>query len=246
MENPSAAIATLSLDRIVARHGHLGAIREAMLARNDLPAATRQALVAKLSRILADFVASRAWLEQDRALRVAREECERATVTLAAVASKDEIRPLIRHLRESGQLTAGLLLRTLLCGNVEMFVKALAELSDMPVRRVSALVRNQGGYGLRAVFARAELPASSYPAILEAIEALRETGFNPVPGARLKRRMVERVLTRCADQADVDTAPLLSLLRRFIVEAARDEARLFCQEPSADDLIDPAYQRMAA
>jgi hypothetical protein len=43
----------------VARHGHLGAMREAMLQREDLPAAIRQALVAKLSQTLADFVSSR-------------------------------------------------------------------------------------------------------------------------------------------------------------------------------------------
>src|SRR6202035_5954765 len=91
------------------------------------------------------FVSSRAWLEQDRALRVARDACERATVTLAAVAPEDEIRPLIRHLRESGQLTAGLVLRALLSGNLEMFVQALAELSELPHMRVSALVHDKRG-----------------------------------------------------------------------------------------------------
>jgi CBS-domain-containing membrane protein len=111
---------------------------------------------------------------------------------------------------------------------------------------VSALVHDRGGSGLRAVFERAGLPASTYPAFREATEALREAGFDPAGGARLKRRMVERVLTRCADQADVDTAPLLTLLRRFVAEAAREEARMFCQELSADDLIDPAYARAAA
>jgi uncharacterized protein (DUF2336 family) len=242
IENPGAAIAALSFDRLVARHGHLGVIREALLQRDDLPAATRQALVAKLSQTLADFVAYRAWLDQDRAVRVAREACEKATVTLAAVAPENEIRPLIRHLRQSGQLTAGLVLRALLSGNVEMFVEALAELSDMPLRRVSALVLDRGGSGLRAVFGRAGLPASTYPAFREAIEAWREGGFDPGGPARLKRRMVERVLTRCADEAGVDTASLLTLLHRFVAEAAREEARLFCHE-LADE---PAYERAAA
>src|SRR5882757_10082042 len=129
VENPSAEIAPLSLDRIVERYGHLAAIREAMLARDDLPAPTRQALVAKLSETLAGFVAAREWLGRDRAQRVAKEACEKATVTLAAVSPEGEIRPLIRHLRESGQLNAGLVLRALLSGNVDMFMEALAELS---------------------------------------------------------------------------------------------------------------------
>ena len=38
-----------------------------MLARDDLSAATRQALVAKLSHTLAGFVIAREWLEPERA-----------------------------------------------------------------------------------------------------------------------------------------------------------------------------------
>ena len=125
IENPQAEIVPLSFGRIVARYGHLAAIREAMLVRDDVPAPTRQALVAKLSETLAGFVASREWLPQDRAQRVAKEACEKATVTLAAVSPDNEIRPLIRHLRESGQLNAGLVLRALLSGNVDMFEEAL-------------------------------------------------------------------------------------------------------------------------
>ena len=237
IENPSAEIVPFSLDRIVARYGHLAAIREAMLERDDLPAPTRQALVAKLSETLAGFVAAREWLERDRAERVAKEACEKATVTLAAVAPETEIRPLIHHLRESGQLNAGLVLRALLSGNVEMFEEALAELSDLPLARVSALVHDKGITGFRALFERAGLPASTYPAFREAVEAMREGGFAADTGGamRLKRRMVERVLTRCADESDVDIEPLLTLLRRFAAEAAREEARMFCQDLVADD-----------
>jgi hypothetical protein len=60
--------------------------------------------------------------------------------------------------------------------------------------------------------------------------------------------MVERVLMRCAEQ-DSDEAgniePLLSLLRRFAVEAARDEARMFCHDLVAQPVM-PAYSLAAA
>ncbi|MGE0037139.1 MAG: DUF2336 domain-containing protein [Xanthobacteraceae bacterium] len=232
VENLEAEIAPLSLDRIVDRFGHLPVIRESMLLRDDLPAATRQQLVAKLSETLVSFVTARAWLEQGRAQRVAREACEKASVTLAATSPSGEVRPLIRHLRESGQLNAGLVLRALLSGNVGMFEEALADLSGMPVARVSAVVHDRGGAGFRAVFDRAGLPVSTYPAFREAVEAMREGGFaGDMGGAtRLKRRMVERVLTRCADHDGIDIEPLLTLLRRFAAEAAREEARLLCDE----------------
>ncbi|MGH6770947.1 MAG: DUF2336 domain-containing protein [Xanthobacteraceae bacterium] len=243
VENDSAEIAGFSLDRIVQRHGHLGAIRESLLARDDLPVPTRQALVAKLSETLAGFVTAREWLDQDRALRVAKEACEKATVSLAADSADMELQPLVRHLRESGQLTAGLVLRALLSGNVELFEQALVDLSDVPIRRVSALVHDRRSTGFRALYDKAGLPASTYPAFREAIEAMREGGFVGEPGGatRLKRRMVERVLTRCASDCIDDIEPLLLLLRRFAAEAAREEARMFCHELAADDIDDSIY-----
>jgi uncharacterized protein (DUF2336 family) len=239
VENSDADIAPFSIDRIVERFGHLAAMREALLARDDVPAATRQTLVTKLSETLAGFVAKRAWLDADHAHRIAREACEKATVTIAADTPEFELRPLIRHLCASGQLTAGLILRALLSGNITLFEEALAELTDMPVARVSGLVHDRGSAGLRPLFDKAALPPSTYPAFKEAIEAMRE-GFICEPGgaARLKRRMIERVLTRCEDRDLDELAPLLTLLRRFATEAAREEARMFCDELVAEDYVD--------
>jgi uncharacterized protein (DUF2336 family) len=244
VENPSAAIAPLSLDRIVERFGHLAAIREALLARDDLPATTRQSLVAKLSETLAGFVTAREWLEADRAERVTREACEKATVTLAAISPSGEVQPLIEHLRASGQLNAGLILRALLSGNIVLFEHALADLAGLPLDRVSALVHDQRSGGLRALYERAGLPASTYAAFHEAVEAMKDIGsfegqsFDGQDGSvRLRRRVVERVLARCADGSIGDVEPLLTLLRRFAAEAAREEARAFCAELVAEDSV---------
>jgi uncharacterized protein (DUF2336 family) len=243
IENPLAEIVPSSLDRIAERCGHLAAVRESMLARDDLPLPTRQVLVSKLSETLAGFVVAREWLEEDRALRLVSEACEKATVTLAAGSGRGEMPALVRHLRESGQLNAGLVLRALLSGNIAMFEHALAELSGLPLARVSALVHDRRGTGLRALYDKARLPPSAYAAFREAVEALREGGFVSDAGGatRLKRRMVERVLTRCADQPPGDIDPLLTLLRRFAAEAAREEARLFCDELVAGDDVEPSY-----
>jgi uncharacterized protein (DUF2336 family) len=246
LENCTAEIAPFSIDRMVERHGHLASIREAMLGRSDLSSATRQTLVAKLSQTLAGFVVQREWIDGANARRIAREACEKATVTLAAATPTTEVRSLIRHLRESRQLTAGLILRAMLSGNVILFEEALAELADLPVAHVSALVHDRAGSPFRALFDKAGLPASSYPAFEEAIEAMREGELDePGGAAQLKRRMIERVLTRCEDAELDDLAPLLTLLRRFATEAAREEARLFCHELVADDFED-ARQSAAA
>ena len=140
------------------------------------------------------------------------------------------MRPLIRHLCESGQLTAGLVLRALFPGNIALFEEALAELSGIPLSRVSALVHDRFGSGLRPLFEKAQLPASMHAAFKEAIKAMRDGLAEDTDDARLQRRMVERVLAACESADTGDIAPLITLLRRFATEAARDEARLFCDE----------------
>jgi len=232
IENEGADIAPFSFDRMVARHGHLAAIREALLARCDLPASTRQAIVVRLADTLADFVAARVWLAEDRARHVAREACEKATIVVAAASPATQVRPLVTHLRATGQLTSGLILRALLSGNLRLFEEALAELTGLPVSRVAGIVHDRRGVAFQALYKEAGLSPSAYSAFRAALEAMHEIGFVGDLGgaARLKRRMVERVLTRCQDEDAEEIAPLLMLLRRFATEAARDEARLFCDE----------------
>src|SRR4051795_1421085 len=232
LENSGAELAAFSLDRIVERFGHLAAIRESLLAWPDLPAAIRQVLVVKLCETLAGFVVARNWMEEGRAQRIAQEACEKATVILAAESESSEVSPLVGHLRETGQLTAGLVLRSLLSGNLDFFEQALAELTGLPASRVSALLHDRRGAGFKAVYDRARLPASVYPAFHAAIHAMHEIGLQAEPGGntRLRRRMVERVLTSCARMPAGDVEPLMTLLRRYATEAAREEARMFCDE----------------
>jgi uncharacterized protein (DUF2336 family) len=247
IENAYAELAPFSWDRIVERHGHLGAIRESMLVLEDLPAATRVALVAKLSDTLAQFVVAKNWLSADRAERVAGEARDRTTVSIAASSRGDDMRGLIAHLRATSQLTAGLILRALLSGNLELFETALCELSALPRRRVSSLLIDRSEASLIALLKRAGLPESTFAAFRAALEVIHETGFADTPGgaARLRRRMVERVLTQCEADHDV-TDPLMILLRRFATESAREEARLFCEELTAEESLAPMQHGLIA
>src|SRR5215471_16064590 len=247
IENPYAELAPFSWDRIVERHGHLAAIREAMLVLEDLPSATRYALVTKLSDTLAQFVVARNWLSADRAGRITSEARDRSTVHIAARSHGTDVEGLVRHLRATGHLTAGLILRTLLSGNLDLFHCALAELSGLPLARVSALLHDRGRASLQALLIKAGLPESTFAAFQVAIDVGQEMGFADSDGAaaRLRRRMVERVLTHC--ETDGRSAePLLILLRRFATESARDEARLFCEELVAADTIAPFHDDLIA
>jgi uncharacterized protein (DUF2336 family) len=237
LENSDADIALFSIDRVIERFGHLAAIREPLLKRHDLPMATRQAMLSKLSQTLAGFVVGRQWMGTEHAEYTAREACEKATVALAAETPYEEVGHLVQHLRQSGQLTAGMILRALLSGNVVLFEEALAELSGVPIDRVTSYIHDRNISGLSALYRKAGLPDLAYPAFREAIAAMREGALYGEQGgmARLKRGMVERVLEVCAADRNPEHAALVALLRRFAVEAAREEARMFCDDLVAND-----------
>ena len=173
----------------------------------------------------------------------AREACEKATVALAAETPYEEVGALVQHLRETEQLTAGMILRALLSGNVVLVEEALAELSGLPIDRVISHVHDKTISGFHALYRKAGLPDAAYPAFREGIAAMRQGALlGGLAGeragvAQLKRRMVERVLAACAKERGPDMAPLLALLRRFAVEAAREEARSFCQDLVADGSV---------
>jgi uncharacterized protein (DUF2336 family) len=134
-----------------------------------------------------------------------------------------------------------------LSGTLELFDHALVELSGLPQSRVFALLHDRGGASLHALLQRAGLPESTFAAFKMALEVNHETGFVDSAGgaARLRRRMVERVLTHCeTDQQAAE--PLLILLRRFATESARDEARLFCDELVAEEAVAPIHHDLIA
>ncbi len=229
IENPRADTPVAALARIAERHGHLAAVRETLFARADVPADTRQALVAKLSDTLARFVTLREWLPEERAQRVTREACDRATVAIAAGRQADEVAALVRHLVASGQLTGMLMLRALISGNMRFLIEALAELSSLKPARVAAILADRTGHGFRALYERAGLPEAAYGAFRAALEVIQEVGFvgDSYGAAVVRRRMVERVLTRYEDAAEGELDHLLAMLRRFAAEAAREEARYY-------------------
>ena len=191
IENAYAELAPFSWDRIVERHGHLAAIRESMLVLEDLPAATRVALVAKLSDTLAQFVVARNWLSADRAGRIASEARDRSTVNIAARSRGDDMRGLVRHLRATGQLTAGLILRALLSGNLELFDACAV-----------GIVRPAAGPRLRA----AARPRRRQPAGAAAARRTCRNRPSPRSGWRSKSAMKPDLSTRSAVLPDCGAA----------------------------------------
>lgn len=229
LANPGADIAAFSLRRIAERFGADAEIRQTLLARDDLPIDARHGLLVAVTGELTRFVTGCGWLPPARAERLAVEARDAGTVILAGDSDPDTVGDLVAHLRHSGQLTAALLLRSVLSGDTRVLEAALASLAEMPLRRVSGLVHNRFLPGFKALYRRAGLPDALAPAFEAALAAINELDGEAGREGRLSRTIVERVLTSCAALGTAEVDALMALLARFQAEAAREEARTIAE-----------------
>ena len=225
--NTAADVPEFSMRRIIERFGDDGEMREALLSRPDLTAALRHELASATARALTEFATGCNWMSPERAGRMLRESREKAALTIAATSPHEGPQSLVRHLRQSGVLTAGFALRCLLSGNCGLFEAILTDLSELPARRVSGFVREVRSAGFVALYKKAGFPPLLLPAFQAALAALQEFGFAPTDAAsaRLSRQVIERVLTACGEFKGSELDRLVALLRRYEAEAALEDAQ---------------------
>ena len=240
-ENPTARMTAGRLLRMVERRGDEPALREALLARTDLPPEVRHAIGLAVAQALSTFVSGRGWLGPARCERIEREAGESAALDACAGAGAAATARLVRHLRATRRLNAGLILRAVLSGRCAFAEAALADLSGLDHAAVARAMREPRG--MADLHARAGLPAALLPAMQAALSAWREAeeGATSLRGAGLSRRMIERAITACEDMPAPEMHAVLALLTRYETEAARDEAR-----EAARAIIEEATAREAA
>jgi uncharacterized protein (DUF2336 family) len=232
--NPHAAVSIAALRRIVDRFPEDAPLRELLLARTDLPADIRLALVRAAAVQLSRFAGACGWLSEPRAARLAQECAESGAVTLAAEAAEDELPALARSLAQAGALTPQLLLRSLLSGDAALLTVALAQLAGVTTAKAAGLVQARGGSGFLALYRKAGLPLRLAPAFEAALAAWREGAVAEARPGALSRAMVERVLTSVAALDERENDRLMALLLRYQAEAAREEARAAVKEMLAE------------
>jgi uncharacterized protein (DUF2336 family) len=225
--NEGANLPAFALRRMIERFGADGQLREALLGRAWLPASVRAALAAAAARRLTDFAVERHWLSRGRAERVAKDSADSAFMIIAAGAAaySDETASLAAYLRVSDQLTAGLALRALLCGQTGLFEATLVELTGLSPRCVADLIKDPASKDFAAVYAEAGLPEALSLAFQTALTAQsRLPEETDVEDGALRLTVIQAVLRRC-ETADKALAGLIPLLRRFETEAAREKGR---------------------
>jgi uncharacterized protein (DUF2336 family) len=227
--NPCTELLEFSMRRMIERYGHDPDLRAALLARPNLPASIRSDLAGAAAKALSAMMTRRAGLSPERARCLTHEARERANVKIAAETAGEPTESLnfVAHLRRSGQLTAGLLLRGLLCGNKHLLETALCELSGVAMPRVMGLVAESKSAGFAALYRKAQMPERLLPAFIAGLDAVAKSGCGGPMNAHLQGPVVDAVLQACACVNHRELDRLIAALRRLEAEAARDEAREF-------------------
>jgi uncharacterized protein (DUF2336 family) len=227
--NHETALPASALGRILSRFGADGETREALLERPSLPAGVRAQIVVETAKDVS--VAAAQWLPRARAERVAREARDQAIASIASACPGEERTELVRALRECGALTPALLLRSLLSGERDLFVAALADLSGLPLSRVAAFVLAPRGEGFAALAHKAGLKSHMLPAFAAALAALKT--YAGAADAGLKLPLVQAVIDECERRDDPSLDKVLALMWRFAAEAVREEAAGFARDAIA-------------
>jgi uncharacterized protein (DUF2336 family) len=214
---------------IFARFGDDSSLRDALLERPALPAALRARIAVAAAKELG--LEASQWMAPLRAERVAREARDQAICTIACSCHPDERAELARALRTAGALTPALLLRSLLGGERTLLSHTLAELSGLPLPRVTAFILEPQGEGFAALARRAGLKAGVLLAFRAALAAIKAQGAES--GDRLKLPLVQKVIDTCELVDDPALAKVRALMWRFAAEAAKAEAAHFAREAAA-------------
>ncbi len=226
LANDGAEVPVEAIRDLTLRLGDEPRLREALLARDDLPVDVQLLLTQAAARQLAAFATSCGWLSEQRAERLGREALEQTAIHLAAAAGPDDMARLAASLRTSGRLTPQLLLRAVLSGEMRMFAAALADLAEVEPARAAGFLSSRSLIGFGALYRKAGLPKALEPAFAAAVAAWQELSRGmQVAEGRLSRIMIEMVLSAVALLEGPEAERLRAVLMLFQAEAAREDAR---------------------
>jgi uncharacterized protein (DUF2336 family) len=219
--NEGAEIAPLSFRRMAERHGHVGPLREALIADRRLPADCRHMLLVKLGEALRGSPLVVATMGTSRAERVLRDACVKASLTLIDGTSSDDYAALIAHLRVRGDLTASFIIRTVAHGKVDFFGSVLVALAGSSEQRVRSLLAAGSDVALSAVFRSAGLSDAIHGILIRALKVWREVANGKrVAGAQEVSWLMLKEIGGQEAQGD-----LAALLKSIHVDALRENAR---------------------
>lgn len=204
--NNGADIREETCARVLDRFSDNEQVANSMALRSELPLTVAERLVTMVTDSIRLQLAEKHHLPADLTADILLESRERATVGLLGKGTKrQDMLGLIDHLHDEGRLTPTLIIRALCMGDVGFFEAALAKRAGIPVTNAWQLVHYKDAAALPRLFKKADMPESllEVARIGTAVaEELRTTAGDDRDVFR--KLMIERILTRIADEGTLD------------------------------------------
>lgn len=228
LENPGAAVAVMSLRRLTERHCGDARVRERLLADPRLPADCRHLLLNALGEVLGQSRFVVAMIGRERAKRVMRDACVKASVTLIERTEPEEHEALVEHLRIRGELTESFLVRIVAFGKVDFLGAALVAISGQSPARVASLLAGGRDVAVRALLSSSGISRDSQNVILRALKVWREVANGRrVAGVQEISWLMLHEIDATPGQAgpSEQVRELAAMLRSIHLDELRDNAR---------------------
>lgn len=216
--NEGAEIPDASFEKMLARFPGGSAVSQALVGRVKLPVHIVEQLFTAVSDSLREALLARRDVPADTLDEIVLHGRERATIGYIALgAEADQVEALVRHLNERKRLTPSIVVRSIMMGDYTFFAAAMAVRAGISVTAAQILLSDPGPLGLRALFGRAGMPDHYFTAIRAAVEVMGETAYDGQPHDRERfcRRIVERVLTQVEDLGDDTLEFMINRLSRL-------------------------------
>lgn len=190
-------------------------IKEAMIAREDLPLRVAEKLITLVSEDVAVRIVQRHPVSPEVAIDIATRARERATVDFVQQSwISPDIKDLVAHLHEAGRLTVSLVIRAVGCGQMRFAEHALARLSGVSSAKAALMIHDSGPFALKALCARAGLAEPAIKTVRAACSIYRDLELSGVEydRERFQTLMIERLLTLPFALPETDQAYFLEKL----------------------------------
>ncbi len=173
-------------------------IKEAFIARRDLPVSVMEKLITIVSEEAAILINRRHDIPVSIAVDLATRARERASLDVIDEDLPDrDLHRLVSRIHESGRLTPSILIRAAGLGRMPFLQYGLAQLSNVIPAKAALMIHDSGPFGLKALCAKAGLSASQTKLIRAACAIYRDLEISGIEYDHIyfQNLMIERMLT---------------------------------------------------
>lgn len=213
--NDGAIIDVETADLLLELYKDDDLIRDAFIARKDMPAHILEKLMTMVSEEAAVLMHNRHDIPVDVAVDLANRTRERATMEIVTPDLHDrELKLMIKQLDETGRLTPSFLIRAAGSGRIKLLQYSLSRMSNVSPDKTLLMIHDAGPLGLRALCQHAGLSDIDTKVIRAACVIYRDleaSGLEYDP-AYFKTLMMERMLTLPIEMPKADQSWFLERL----------------------------------